>query len=136
MPPTSTPRITTRTAEVELLAGGIVQVRILPEVLQTLDDAAANLSACASFAGTGRHPPLLLDLRFAKPLEAEVRHFLSGPRVEASFAAIALVFSGNALGRMMGNVYLKVARPRIPTKLFQDPEPALAWLRPFAPPAP
>jgi len=32
-------------------------------------------------------------------------------------------------GRMMGNVYLRVARPGVPTRLFGDERLALGWLK-------
>lgn len=69
-----------------------------------------------------------MDLRAAKPLEAEVRHFYSGPRLEA-FVALALVVNGRPLGLMMGNVYLRVVRPKIPAQLFLELEPAAKWLQ-------
>lgn len=31
--------------------------------------------------------------------------------------------------RIIGNVFLKVSKPRIPTKLFQNRDAARAWLR-------
>jgi hypothetical protein len=34
----------------------------------------------------------------------------------------------------MGDIYLRVARPAIPTRLFTDEREALAWLRTFLPP--
>ena len=46
-----------------------------------------------------------------------------------SFAAMALLVRGTPLGRTMGNVYLKIARPGIPTRLFAQESKALAWLR-------
>ena len=52
-----------------------------------------------------------------------------GERLDTSFAAMGLLVRGNPLGRTMGNVYLKIARPGIPTRIFAQEPKALAWLR-------
>ena len=35
------------------------------------------------------------------------------------------------LGRMMGNFFINVNKPKAPTRLFDDEAPALAWLKEF-----
>jgi hypothetical protein len=44
------------------------------------------------------------------------------------FTALALLVAASPLGRMMGNVYFRVARPGIPVHLFNDEPSAVAWL--------
>ena len=119
--------LTTRTARIELLEAGVVVARIGEDV-QTLEDARANLDACARLAAPDRKP-LLVDIRAAKPLLPEVRHTYMGERLDTSFAAMGLLVRGSPLGRTMGNVYLKIARPGIPTRIFALEPKALAWLR-------
>ena len=58
----------------------------------------------------------------------EVRRVYMGENLIA-FAAMAMLVRGTPLGRTMGNVYLKIARPAIPTKLFAQESKALEWLR-------
>ena len=70
-----------------------------------------------------------MDIRAAKPLLPEVRHVYMGERLDTSFAAMGLLVRGSPLGRTMGNVYLKIARPGIPTRIFALEPKALAWLR-------
>jgi hypothetical protein len=41
---------------------------------------------------------------------------------------MALLIDASPFGRMMGNIYFRIARPGIPTRLFTDPELAKAWL--------
>jgi hypothetical protein len=52
-----------------------------------------------------------------------------GERFSPFFSAMGLLVRGNPLGITMGNVYLKLARPGIPTKIFVQEHKALAWLR-------
>jgi hypothetical protein len=44
------------------------------------------------------------------------------------FSALALLVEGSPFGRMMGNVYLRIARPGIPTQLFAEEAQARKWL--------
>jgi hypothetical protein len=118
--------VKTRTAQIEVLEDRIVVVR-LGDLVQTVDDARENLDACARLAAPDRKP-LLSDIRMAKPLMPEVRRVYMGESL-AAFAAMAMLVRSSPLGRTMGNVYLKIARPAIPSKLFAQESKALAWLR-------
>jgi hypothetical protein len=116
----------TNTALVRLGSDGVISVRVRTGAQQSLTDAKENLGAALE-ARDGQRRPLLIDIRDAQPLDAEVRHFYSG-QVLDGFTALAMLVDASPFGRMMGNVYLRVARPGIPTRLFTQPEPALAWL--------
>ena len=118
----------TSTAEVTLRSDGIVVTRIDAGVQQSLDQARENLATTiAACAGTRR--PLLVDISRCRPLEPEVRHYYTGEVLVESFLALALLVEATPFGRTMGNIYLRVARPGIPTRLFATEEQALAWLR-------
>jgi len=108
---------------------GLVIVRINDGARQALEDAQENLAMAVSEThGTRR--PLLVDIRQSLPLDADARHHYSGQTLIESFSALALLVEASPFGRMMGNVYLRVARPGIPTRLFSDEAQAMAWLRP------
>lgn len=117
----------TATGKIALGPEGIVEVRIAAGVVQTLDDARANLSSAID-ACDGRRRPLLIDASCARPLTPEVRRFYSGKLLDDSFLALALLVEAKPLGRMMGNIYLRVGRLGIPTKLFSNETEARAWL--------
>jgi hypothetical protein len=118
--------VETRTARVGLVEGGVVVARIGDQV-QTLDDARDNLAACMRLAEPDRKP-LLVDIRVARQLAPEVRHYYTGEHLDSSFAAFGLLVRGSAVGQMMGNFYLKIARPGIPARIFSDEPKALTWL--------
>jgi hypothetical protein len=124
----------TRAATVES-RDGLLFVRIRPNVRQTVDDARANLDACVVEAG-GRRAGVLLDITRAVPLDPAVRHFYTGRAVDDVCTALALVVEMNALGRILGNVYLRVARLSVPTQIFHHEKEAVAWLRETTYPAP
>ena len=117
----------TKTAVIELEPEGVLVVRIRDGARQLLPDAEQNLGAALIERG-GKRRPLLIDIRKAVPLDAEVRHYYSGQVLVSGFTALALLVAASPLGKMMGNVYFRVARPGIPTRLFTDGSDARAWL--------
>jgi len=117
----------TRTARIELVDDRVVVARV-GDGVQTLDDARENLAACVRLAEPDRKP-LLVDIRSARPLAPEVRHHYMGERLDGSFSALGLLVQGTPLGRAMGNVYLRIARPGIPTRIFAEERKAMAWVR-------
>jgi hypothetical protein len=123
--------IETRTAHVSLEDNGdgpIVAARIQPNVVQSLNDAQANIEACIRAAGNQRCR-LMVDIRKAELLSAEVRHYYTGEQLTQWFSALAVLVEASPLGRVMGNLYLRIVRPRLLTKLFEDEDAAITWLR-------
>jgi hypothetical protein len=119
----------TPTAEISLSDCGVVIVRIRNGT-QSLADAKQNLAA-AIYETQGRRRPLLIDIRQAQALDADARHHYSGQTLDEGFSALALLVDASPLGRMMGNIYLRIARPGIPTQLFADEGGAFDWLRQY-----
>jgi len=118
--------IDTRTAAITR-EQGIVRVTIRPALVQSIDDARINFEAAVT-ATDGHKRPLLVDIRRSEPLTPEARHHYTGPALASCFIALGMLIDTSAFGRMMGNVYLLVARPPVPTRLFTDEDAALAWL--------
>jgi hypothetical protein len=116
----------TRTASIERTAEGIVIVRVLPEVRQSVNDAVENVSASAEACG-GQRAPIIVDLRQAVPLDAETRHYYTGKQLTDFFTSIAILVPTGALGKMVGNLYLRVANPGIPSRLFDSDAEAMQW---------
>jgi hypothetical protein len=117
----------TKTAWIALNQDGLLIVRVKDGARQSLPDAKENLAAAVTETH-GQRRPLLIDIRKAQPLEADARHHYSGQTLVERFSALALLIDGSPFGRMMGNVYLRIARPGIPTQLFSDEARALEWL--------
>ncbi len=117
----------TKTARISLNGDGLLVVRINDGAYQSLTDAKENLAIAVSETH-GQRRPLLIDIRSARPLDADARHHYSGQTLVESFSALALLVEASPFGRMMGNVYLRIARPGIPTQLFAQEAQALKWL--------
>lgn len=121
--------IETATAHIAL-EEGVLRVRIRDGAHQRPADARENLDA-ALRATAGTRRPILVDITRCLPLDAETRHVYSGELLVEGFTALALLIEASPFGRMVGNVYLRVARPGIPTHLFTSNERALEWLREY-----
>jgi hypothetical protein len=116
----------TRTAEIALV-DGIVRVTILARVKQSLDDAKANLAGAT--VETGNQPrPMLVDIRLSEPLEPDARHFYAEMGLSDSFTALAMLLHASPLGQMVGDIYFRIAKHRVPLRLFRDEAEAVAWL--------
>jgi hypothetical protein len=129
--PQVSPVMKTRTAEIAVEddgTGPVVTVRVLPHVNQSLEDAHVNMEACVRAAGN-RRCRLLIDISQAETLSADVRHYYSGGKLTEWFSAMALLVEASPMGRVMGNLYLRIARPGVPTQLFGDEAAALMWLK-------
>jgi len=117
----------TKTARIQLTSRGVLTVRIKEGATQSLGDAKENLAMAVSETG-GTRRPLLIDIRQALPVDAAARHHYSGRTLSEAFSALALLVEASPFGRMMGNVYLRIAQPGIPTRLFSDEAQAEEWL--------
>ena|SRR5579872_6464815 len=124
----------TRTAHIHLSPYGVVLVRIKRDATQSLDDASENLAA-AVMATDRQRRPLLIDIRAAFPLEDEVRRYYSGQKVSEHFTALGLLVDAGPFGRMMGNLYFRVAQLEIATQIFATEGDAVAWLLPYREPS-
>lgn len=80
--------------------------------------------------GGGRPRPFLMDIRGARALTRDARAFYAGPEAGEIFSATGLVIS-SPLSRALGNFFLGLNKPHMPTRLFTSEEEALAWLRTF-----
>jgi hypothetical protein len=116
----------TRTAQVEKTSEGVVVTRIMAEVQQKLSDAVENITASAEACG-GQRAPIVVDIRNAMPLDAETRHYYTGKQLTEFFTSLAILVSTGAFGKMMGNLYLRVANPGIPSRLFDSETEAIQW---------
>jgi hypothetical protein len=70
---------------------------------------------------------MVVDLREAMTLDAETRHYYSGKQLTDFFSSLALLVTAGAFGKMMGNLYLRVVNPGIPSKLFDSETDAMQW---------
>lgn len=100
------------------------------------DDASTariNLEFQSRFAReAGRKVGLLVLLGRLSSQDSEARHIYAEHMDPGLFAAAALVVS-NPISRAIGSFFLGLARPKMPTRIFESVDHALQWLRSQSP---
>lgn len=110
------------------LNNGTIEV-VFNEVLISVQDAKQHCREATAFVDA-QPKPFLVDLRQVKKTNSGVRKvFASEFAVESANACAVLTTSG--LSKVIGNMFLRVNKPLIPTKLFTDRQKAEAWLQQF-----
>jgi len=120
----------TGTSRYELRADGVIVQRVTSPKTQTLADARENTAAFASLAAGTSHA-LVVDLRSNFATERGVREHYASPEAVAYCSAIALLIR-SAAGRVVGNFFLALQSPAVPTRMFAEEADALAWVRRIA----
>jgi hypothetical protein len=122
--------INTGTVAFRLRDDGILQGIALPARTQNLEDARVNLEACRRLTGEAR-VPLLLDIRDTGTLTREARELYAGETGAREICALAFV-GDSAFTRVVGNLFIRLAKTRYPVRLFTDERQASKWLRRYA----
>ena len=121
--------IESRSQWVRLGTDGIVYVRMKPQV--EIDRAAAEEAVRAiSVVCNGQVRPALVDLSNLKSMTRNARLYFAGPDTAAVQSAAALVVK-SPLTKAIGNFFMGLNKPLIPTRLFTSETEAVDWLRTF-----
>jgi hypothetical protein len=106
---------------------GIAITRVKQDAEITITEAKANTNAVIKLTG-GRTCPILVDTRRIKSISNEAReHFAMRGRI-AHVNSIALLIQ-SPVSRIIGNFYISLNKPAVPTRLFTDEAAALLWLK-------
>ncbi len=72
--------------------------------------------------------PMLVDIRNVRWASAEARALGSKEAMDFRTTALAMLV-GSAVSRMVGSLFLRMSPPPFPTRLFDDRDEALTWLK-------
>jgi hypothetical protein len=115
------------------LENGIIFQIYKPDLVITIDIAKAMVEDRLKISN-GITRPMLADIRNLVSIDAESREYLAGDRAIYLLSAGAILLGSSLkdyIATLTANIYLKIDRPRFPTKLFNDKEKALKWLETF-----
>ncbi len=121
--------ITTRVNQVWLADDGIVRIIRVPGAEVTLADAKETMAAYLKI-NQGRRRPLFVDTKRMKFLAREARQYYAGEEAAKVASAVAIIV-GTPVSRVLGNFYLGVSNPHLPSRLFSLEEEALEWLKEY-----
>lgn len=91
-----------------------------------LEDAEAGVEIIRSL-DKGRQIPIIVDIRRIKSISKEARKHFAADRVRPSATAVGLLIS-SSVSRVIGNFFVQLNKPKVPTRIFNRPEEASEWL--------
>jgi len=95
-----------------------------------VDDIKEMQDAKAKLYAGDRHV-ICADIRDMKSATKAGRDYSGSIKNVETTAAIALIV-GSPLSRVLGNLFININKPPYHTKLFNDKEKAIEWLKQFA----
>lgn len=116
-----------RVAKLWLGEDGIVRIIHFPGAEVTLADAQETM-ACYLKLYEGKRRPLFIDTKTMKSMTRETRQYYSGEEA-AKVASAAAIIVGTPVSRVIGNFYIGLSNPHLPSRLFSSEDEALEWLR-------
>jgi len=118
---------TSRVAKLWLGDDGIARIIHVPGAELTLEDAQETMAAYLKLY-QGKRRPLYIDTKTMKSMSRETRQYYAGAEA-AKVASAAAVIVGTPVSRVLGNFYLGISNPLLPTRLFSSEDDALEWLK-------
>lgn len=108
-------------------ADGIVCTKVKQNAEVTIEDAKANSLVVNAFYVNEKFP-LLIDARGIKSITREARSFFTTNGRETNTMAFAILID-SSVSKVVGNFFLGINKPAVPTKLFLNEKSALEWLQ-------
>lgn len=118
---------TSRVARLWLGEDGIVRIIHVPGAEVALEDAKETMAAYLKI-NQGKRRPLFIDTKTMKSMTRETRQYYSGGEA-AKVASAAAIIVGTPVSRVLGNFYLGLSNPHLPSRLFSSEDEALEWLK-------
>ena len=116
-----------RVAKLRLGEDGIVRIIHVPGAEVTLEDCKETMAAYLRL-NKGKRLPLFVDTKKMKSFSREARKYFSGDEA-ANVASAAAIVVDTPVSRVLGNFYLGVSNPHLPSRLFSSENEALEWLK-------
>lgn len=109
---------------------GIARTKIKPGAEVQLEHAREN-SAAVSSLYHGIKFPLLIDSRGIKSMTKDARNQFTTKGRESYTTAFAIIID-SPLSRIIGNFFMGINKPAVPTRLFDNERDAEIWLKKIA----
>jgi len=105
---------------------GIARTKVKKNAEVALEDARENSIVVNSFFVDEKFP-LLIDARGIKSISREARSFFTTNGRETNTMAFAILID-SSVSKVVGNFFLGINKPAVPTKLFTNEREATKWL--------
>lgn len=108
---------------------GIARTKVKKGSEVKLEHAQENSVVVNSFY-VDRKFPLLIDARGIKSITRDARNFFTTNGRATNTLAFAIIID-SSVSKVVGNFFLGINKPAVPTKLFSDDKGAVEWLKQF-----
>ena len=105
---------------------GIARTKVKLNAEVSLEDAMENSKVVNGFYVNEKFP-LLIDARGIKSISREARSFFTTNGRETNTMAFGIIID-SAVSKVVGNFFLGINKPAVPTKLFLNEKAAVEWL--------
>ncbi len=112
---------------VHLRKDGIIEIRCAENHQYEKDDIKEILQATGELTEGKKHPTLTIPGKYSNASKEALDFMFSEPAVE--FSSRDAYITKSLPQRILGNFYLNVKKPLIPTKLFTSEKTAVSWLK-------
>lgn len=116
-------------ATISLRSDGIILYALKANITITAKDSKEMVDAAGKL-GNFNHKPVLIVAGTDTLADKDAREFGASKEGTQYAVAVAFVISGLAQ-KILGNAYLKINKPVVPTTLFDNEEKAIEWLKTF-----
>ncbi len=107
---------------------GVVELRFKPRATLDVEQSRQLVRTMAALVGAGQTAPLMVIMGGLSEHSPEGREYFSQSDEAASVATRVAIVVGSLTSSVMGNLFIYIYKPRIPTRLFTDETNTLRWL--------
>nr|WP_294859963.1 hypothetical protein [uncultured Fluviicola sp.] len=108
---------------------GIARTKVKPGSEVKIEHAQENSVVVNGFYAD-RKFPLLIDARGIRSITRDARNFFTTNGRDTNTLAFAIIID-SSVSKVVGNFFLGINKPAVPTKLFSDDVGAIEWLKQF-----
>jgi hypothetical protein len=106
---------------------GIARTKVKPNSEISLNHAMENSKAVNSLIEDKKFP-ILIDARGIRSMTRDAREFFSTRGRDTNTCAFGIIIK-SPISRTVGNFFLGINKPAVPTRLFDNEENAVEWLK-------
>ena len=92
-------------------------------------DVAKSCVEQRIYFSKGKSYPLLIDIKGIKSITRDAREYLAS--IGTTHVKAGALITGSPFNRTIGNIFLAIDKPLVPTKLFTSEEKARLWLKEY-----
>lgn len=108
---------------------GIARTKVKPNFDVVLTHAMENSVAVNSLIKDKKFP-LLIDARGIHSISREAREFFTTRGRDTNINSMAVIIK-STISRVVGNFFMGINKPTVPTRLFENEKEAEEWLKEF-----